>query len=61
MADFVRIAAEALLGFLIGTSDGASCTTYAHVARAVAAQQTRKENDHCGWIGVTVSPMTAAF
>jgi len=62
MADIARIAAEAIFGFLVGTWDGAmSCTTYADVAHAAVVQQTPSENDSCGWIGVTVSPMTAAF
>jgi len=61
MTDIVRIAAEVFLGFLVGSSDGASRATYSYVAHAAVAQQTGNENDPCGWIGVTVSPMTAAF
>jgi serine protease Do len=62
MADIARIAAEAIFGFLVGTWDGAmSCTTYANVADAAVVQQMPSEDSSCGWIGVTVRPMTAAY
>jgi serine protease Do len=60
--DFGKTVMEALLGFHVGTGDYAtSYTAHAYVAHATVAQQTQKGNDLCGWIGVAVSPMTAAF
>jgi hypothetical protein len=52
----------ALLGFQVGTWNCATaCTTHARVANPIVVQQTPQNNDQCGWIGVQVSPMTAAF
>jgi serine protease Do len=56
-----RIVVEALLGFHVGvwhytTSD----TTHADVASATV-QEMQSGKDFCGWAGVAVSPMTAAF
>ena len=34
---------------------------HAYVAHATGVQHTQKRNNLCGWIGVAVSPMTAAF
>lgn len=63
MADFAKIALEALLGFQVCTWDCGPCciTTHPDVAHATVVQQTPKDNATCGWIGVAVSPMTAAF
>ena len=53
---------KALLGIYVGTWNyPTSYTAHAYVAHATVAQQTPKGNDLCGWIGVAVSPMTAAF
>ena len=53
---------KALLGIYVGTWNySTSYTAHAYVAHATVAQQTPKGNDLCGWIGVAVSPMTAAF
>jgi serine protease Do len=50
-----------LLGFHVGTWGCAtSYTAKAHTAHATVVQQTPKDN-LCGWMGVAVSPMTAAF
>ena len=52
----------ALLGFHVGIWGYAtSYTTHACVAHATVVQQVQKNNDFCGWMGVQVSPMTAAF
>jgi serine protease Do len=60
--DFARIVMKALLGIYVGTWNyPTSYTAHAYVAHATAAQQTPKGNDLCGWIGIAVSPMTAAF
>jgi serine protease Do len=51
-----------LLGIYVGTWNyPTSYTPHAYVAHATVAQQTPKGTDLCGWIGVAVSPMTAAF
>ena len=53
---------EALLGFHIGTWDYATpYRAHAHVAHATVVQEKQKGHDLCGWMGVAVSPMTAAF
>ena len=53
---------EALLGFHLGMWDLAtSYATQAYVAHATLVQEKQKGNDLCGWMGVAVSPMTAAF
>jgi serine protease Do len=61
MADFARIAIDGLLAFqVISAWDCAtSCSTQAGVAHPRLVQQTA--TNPCGWIGVRVSPMTAAF
>ena len=57
---------KALLGIHVGSwSHAAACAAHVCVTRATAvhemAQEKTKDNDMCGWIGVGVSPMTAAF
>ena len=53
---------EALLGFHIGTWDYAtSYITHAYAANTTVVQEKQKRPDLCGWMGVAVSPMTAAF
>jgi serine protease Do len=53
---------EVLLGFLVATWGPAMpCTAHADPARAIVAEQTPSSNELCGWMGVQVSPMTAAF
>jgi serine protease Do len=53
---------EALLGFHLGMWDLATYSaTQAYVAHATLVQEKQKGNDLCGWMGVAVSPMTAAF
>jgi serine protease Do len=62
MTDFMRIVMEGLLGFQVGTWDCvASCANRDHVAHAAMVQQTPRDNALCGWIGVSVSPITTAF
>ena len=52
----------ALLGFHVGIWGYAtSYTAHAYVAHATVVQRVQKNNDLCGWMGVQVSPMTAAF
>jgi hypothetical protein len=52
----------ALLGFHVGIWGYAtSYTAHAYIAHATVVQQVQKNNDLCGWMGVQVSPMTAAF
>ena len=59
--DFTRIVTKGLLGLLICIFNHAtSCTAQAHVADATVVQDKR-QGDVCGWLGVGVSPMTAAF
>ena len=55
------IVTEAFLAFQVGTCGYAtSCAiTYAHIAPEKVAEQAAKEP--CGWIGVTVSPVTPGF
>jgi C-terminal processing protease CtpA/Prc len=62
MADFARIASGGLFAFqVIGAWDcAASCSTQARVAQHPRVAQQAK-SELCGWIGVRVSPMTAAF
>jgi serine protease Do len=53
---------EALLGFHLGMWDLETYyATQAYVAHATLVQEKQKGNDLCGWMGVAVSPMTAAF
>ncbi|HXW31427.1 MAG TPA: PDZ domain-containing protein [Xanthobacteraceae bacterium] len=52
---FTRIVIEALLGF-----HGVSQEATAYVA-GPTVRETQNGQDLCGWAGVTVSPMTAAF
>jgi S1-C subfamily serine protease len=59
MADLARIAITALLGSQVDWI--MPCANRAQVARATIVDQTPKDNDLCGWIGVGVSPITAAF
>jgi serine protease Do len=55
------IATPAALGFLLATSGHAMpCVAPADAAPAIVTQQTPNPNELCGWIGVQVSPMTAA-
>jgi S1-C subfamily serine protease len=62
MADLVRIAVGALLGSQVSAWDCATpCVTHARAVHPAVVQQQLKEGDPCGWIGVTVRPMTAAF
>jgi serine protease Do len=63
MADLAKIALETLLGFQVctwGCVPG-GITTHSDVAHATVVQQAPKDHNPCGWIGVGVSPMTAAF
>jgi S1-C subfamily serine protease len=60
--DFGKTVMEALLGFHVGIWDYATFSTaHAHVEDATVVQKKQKGNDLCGWMGVAVSPMTAAF
>jgi serine protease Do len=60
--DFARTVMEALLGFHVGFMDFAtSYAAHAYVANTTVVQEKQKSNDLCGWMGVQVSPMTAAF
>ena len=53
---------EALLGFHVGILVYATpYTAHAYAAHATVVQEKQKGNDLCGWMGVAVSPMTAAF
>jgi serine protease Do len=63
MADLGRIALKVLLGSQVCTWVGVPycITTHTDVAHAAVVQQTPKDHNTCGWIGVAVSPMTAAF
>jgi len=55
-------AMEVLLGFRVGVWDTArSCASHAFATGVTVVQQSQSGNDLCGWIGVSVSPMTAAF
>ncbi len=65
-----RLTRIALLGFHVGICDyAAAYAVPAHVADATVVQEKGQEKkqerenrqDLCGWIGVNVSPMTAAF
>jgi membrane-associated protease RseP (regulator of RpoE activity) len=38
-----------------------SYTAHAYTANATVVEETQKRIDLCGWMGVAVSPMTAAF
>src|SRR6516165_2587754 len=59
---FARIVTEAFLAFQVGTCDYTSCAiTYAHIAREKVVEHTAKDQEPCGWIGVTVSPVTPGF
>jgi serine protease Do len=53
------VAIAAVLGFC--ASHAADCIAPARAAEARLAQERSYEDDRCGWIGVGVSPMTAAF
>jgi membrane-associated protease RseP (regulator of RpoE activity) len=58
---FASIVTEAFLALQVGTCDYAtSCSiTYAHIAPEKVAERAAKES--CGWIGVTVSPVSPGF
>ena len=58
---FASIVTEVFLAFQVGPCDYAtSCAiTYALMAPEKVAEQAAKEP--CGWIGVTVSPVTSGF
>jgi serine protease Do len=60
---FASIVTEAFLALQVGTCDYAtSCSiTYAHIALEKVAEHTAKDQEPCGWIGVTVSPVTPGF
>jgi serine protease Do len=64
--NFTKIVIKGLLALHIGIFDSATAyTAHAYVAAATVVQDKRQEShnvgDVCGWIGVAVSPMTAAF
>ena len=61
--DFARLTMRAFLALQIGACDDASsCSiTFVHMAHESVVEQTTKGQGSCGWIGVTVSPMTKAF
>src|SRR5881396_3528833 len=60
--EFGKTVMEALLGFHVVTWDYAtSYIAHAYAAHVTAVQQAQKGSDLCGWMGVAVSPMTAAF
>jgi serine protease Do len=60
--DFGKTVMEALLGFHVGILVYATpYTAHAYAAHATVVQEKQKGNDLCGWMGVAVSPMTAAF
>ena len=63
MGEFGRTVGSAiLLGAQLGILDHATpCNAHAHFADAAVVQQSPANKDHCGWIGVGVRPMTAAF
>ena len=53
---------RAFLGFHLGIWDYiAPYTPYACARNVVVVRQAQSGKDLCGWLGVTVSPMTAAF
>jgi hypothetical protein len=54
----VVVAAVAILAVLAG---GAALLIGAGARSASVVQQQQSGNNACGWIGVKVSPMTAAF
>jgi hypothetical protein len=64
---FTRIVMKGLLGLHIGIFDHATAyTAHAYVAAATVVQHIRGKRrrtlvTYAGWIGVAVSPMTAAF
>jgi membrane-associated protease RseP (regulator of RpoE activity) len=64
--NFAKIVMKGLLALHIGIFDHATAyPTHAYVADATVVRENRQEaqnaGDICGWIGVAVSPMTAAF
>ena len=60
--DFAKTMMEALPGFHVSIWDYAmSCTAHAYAANATVVQEKQNGPDLCGWLGVVVSPMTAAF
>jgi serine protease Do len=60
--NFGRTVMEALLGFHVAMWDYAkSYSAHAYAANATVVQGKQKGTDLCGWMGVAVSPMTAAF
>jgi serine protease Do len=62
MGDFGKTVMAALLGFHVGIWDYATpYRAHAHVANTTVVQEKQKGSDLCGWMGVAVSPMTAAF
>jgi serine protease Do len=61
---FASIVTKAFLAFQVGACAYATpCSiSHAHVAREKVVEHTAKDQEEpCGWIGVTVSPMTRAF
>ena len=52
---------EALLGLLVGVSSGAIYTAPAFVANFTETEQEQRSSIVCGWMGVQVRPITAAF
>jgi len=56
------IVIEALLGIHVAILDcSTSYGVHPYLANATALQATENSKDPCGWIGVHVGPMTAAF
>jgi serine protease Do len=62
MRGFAGIMVAASLGFSVTICACAmACMAHARPASAAVVQQSPSGRDPCGWIGVSVSPMTAAF
>jgi serine protease Do len=60
--DFGKTVMEVLLAFHVGTWDyTTSYIAHAYAANSTVLEEKQKGPDLCGWIGVQVSPMTAAF
>jgi serine protease Do len=59
--DFTKIVMKGLLGLHVGIFEHATAYTAQAHAADVTVVQDKRQGDVCGWIGVVVSPMTAAF
>jgi serine protease Do len=58
----MRIVTQALMAIEVGICACAiTYAAHAYTVRRILVQEKQSGNDLCGWIGVTVSPMTTAF